>query len=89
MQEQFTSQFAIKFTSQWNPLGKSEKSAAVDAAVAIFGKYQDRVGLRGTYVHHYAFTLRWENWRSNTDSEILFLRISTEPPAIIQPLVRR
>ncbi|WP_345795752.1 chlorite dismutase family protein [Castellaniella sp. MT123] len=50
MQEQFTSQFAIKFTSQWNPLGKSEKSAAVDAAVAIFEKYQDRVGLRGTYV---------------------------------------
>ncbi|MBV6271365.1 chlorite dismutase family protein [Alcaligenaceae bacterium CGII-47] len=50
MQEQFTAQLAIKFTSQWNQLGKKERLEAVEAVAAIFKQYEDRVGLRGTYI---------------------------------------
>lgn len=50
MQEQYTSQLAIKFTAGWNPLPKASKTEAVDAAVALFRQCEDRVGLRGAYV---------------------------------------
>src|SRR5690606_1330434 len=37
----------------------------------------------------HALGARWSNFRSNTASAILVFRISVEPPAIIQPRVRR
>jgi chlorite dismutase len=50
MREQFTAQLAVKFMPSWNGLDKGAKATAVDKLVTIFGKYQDKVGLRGTYV---------------------------------------
>ena len=50
MQVQFTGQLAVKYTSRWNELNIEEKTAAVKDAVAVFKKYEDKVGLRGAYV---------------------------------------
>jgi len=50
MQEQYTSQFAIKFMPSWQPLAKDQKHETVQAAVALFKQFEDRVGLRGSYV---------------------------------------
>jgi chlorite dismutase len=50
MQNQFTAQLAIKYTAKWVESGKDDKIAAVKEVVDIFRKYEDRVGLRGTYV---------------------------------------
>lgn len=50
MKEQFTGHLAVKYTSRWNELSVEEKTAAVKSAVAVFKKYEDKVGLRGTYV---------------------------------------
>ena len=50
MQTQFTAQLAIKFTSTWQEAGQDERAAAIKQVVDLFGKYEGRVGLRGTYV---------------------------------------
>lgn len=50
MQEQFTAQLAVKFTAKWSEADRAAKLAAVDEVTAIFAKYEDRVGVRGTYV---------------------------------------
>jgi hydrogen peroxide-dependent heme synthase len=50
MQVQFTGQLAVKYTSRWNELNREEKTAAVKEVVAVFKKYEEKVGLRGAYV---------------------------------------
>lgn len=50
MQTQFTAQLAIKFSSTWQEADQDDRAAAIKEVVDIFGKYEGRVGLRGTYV---------------------------------------
>lgn len=50
MQEQFTAQLAIKFTTAWSALEKSAQTAAIHEVVELFGQHADKVSLRGTYV---------------------------------------
>ncbi|TAM75072.1 chlorite dismutase [bacterium] len=50
MQEQFTAHLAMKFTPEWSRQEKKEKITAVQEVVSIFDSYEDKVGLRGTYV---------------------------------------
>lgn len=50
MRTQYTAQLAIKYTSAWHESEKGDRIAAIKEVVDIFRKYEDRVGLRGTYV---------------------------------------
>ena len=50
MRTQFTAQLAIKYTPKWHEAKKEDRLAAVKDVVDLFKKYEDRVGLRGTYV---------------------------------------
>lgn len=50
MQEQFTAQLAIKFMPEWHRQDQSVQLEAIRSVVAIFDRYGDRVGVRGTYV---------------------------------------
>ena len=50
MQTQYTAQLAIKFSPTWQEADRDDRAAAIREVVDIFKKYEDRVGLRGTYV---------------------------------------
>lgn len=50
MQEQFSGQLAIKYTSKWSELSKQDRTIAVKEVVTIFNKHEGTVSLRGTYV---------------------------------------
>ncbi|MDF2790046.1 MAG: chlorite dismutase [Neobacillus sp.] len=50
MLKQFTGHLALKYTSRWDELSDQEKKDAIKEVVALFKKYQGRVGLRGAYV---------------------------------------
>ena len=50
MQEQFTSQLAIKFTPSWFSLEKAAKEAIAGEAAAVFARRAADVSVRGTYV---------------------------------------
>lgn len=50
MQEQYTTHLAIKFTTEWHRQERAQRTAMIDDVVAIFKRYKDKVGLRGTYV---------------------------------------
>lgn len=50
MVEHFTGHLALKYTARWNQYTEKEQKNAIQEVVALFKKYEGKVGLRGVYV---------------------------------------
>lgn len=50
MQEQFSSQLALKFTAAWNALDREQRAECARSAVKLFDEPHGSVHLRGSYV---------------------------------------
>jgi peroxiredoxin len=47
---QFSGHLAIKYTARWDEMTEQVKRESIKEVVALFKKYEGRVGLRGSYV---------------------------------------